>query len=159
MLKLVLMPFYEAIDEARAHVGDNAPRIADTIISRTFPESFEASEREGCDRMLRSGVINAVKRYIRKPPAEDRQRSLADIDPDFLPIADRLNSGSYFTPTIDGGEYKTIVDLIADPKKLDAARKFLRQKGIENINEADVLDELYSAVTEGRVHTMDGGVS
>lgn len=147
MLKVILLPFYEKIDEARQRVGDVPARIADEVIEKAFPSTFFNAELEGCDRMLRLGVIEAVKDYIRKPPACERQRHMDEISPDFGKIAERLKSDSYWVPGLNGtGEQVQIKDLVAKPVLLDAARKFMRQKGQECFEEAQVLDELYEAV-------------
>lgn len=148
MLKQVLLPFYELINEARQRVGDSAPKIADAIIEQAFPETITAAEIEGCDRMLRSGVIDAIKTYIRKPPADDRQRTFEDIDPKFMPLVSRLQSTSYFVPSAYGGEYVGVPDLIARPSLLKAAMEFMALKGRECLEEAQRMGELYEAVSE-----------
>lgn len=147
MLKAVLLPFYELIDEARQRVGDVPALIADEVIEKAFPNTFHSAELEGCDRMFRTGVIEAVKVYVRRPPADERQRHMAEISPDFGKIASKLKSDSYWVPGLNGtGEQVMIKDLIAKPRLLDAARKFMRQKGQECFEEAQTLDELYEAV-------------
>ncbi|MEM9524585.1 MAG: hypothetical protein AAF982_11490 [Pseudomonadota bacterium] len=62
-----------------------------------------------------------------------------------MPIAARLGSTAYFVPSIDGGEYRSVPELCAGLRAMDAARKFMRQKGKETIQEADILDELHCA--------------
>lgn len=146
MLKAVLAHFYELADEARAKFGDSAPKVTNEIIERAFPGTMAAATEEGCDRMFREGVINAVQKLIRKPGVDTRQRTLADIDPDFLPLVQELGSVAYYVPSVDGGEYISVPDLCANPDKLDAARKFMRQKGEECLREAKRLDDLYEAV-------------
>ncbi|MFH5773604.1 hypothetical protein ACHFJ0_05080 [Paracoccus sp. NGMCC 1.201697] len=147
MLKPILLPFYEMIEDARQRLGDSAPKIADEVIERAFPGTMMNAEMEGCDRMLRVGIIEAIKDYLRKPPACERQRHFAEISEDFGRIAEKLKSDSYFVPGLNGeGEYVLIKDLVAKPILLDAARKFMRQKGLECISEAQILDELYEAV-------------
>ena len=149
MLKAVLQHFYELADEARAKFGNDAPVVTDAIIQAAFPKTYAEAMEEGCDRMFRIGVKDAVKSYIRQPPQDDRQRHLNDIDPKFLPLIHDLGSVAYFVPSINGtGEYVGIPDLIAEPEKLDAARKFMRLKGDECLREAKKLDELYDAVVE-----------
>ena len=44
-------------------------------------------------------------------------------------------------------EYVAIPALIAEPELLDDARRFMRRKGKECLDEADRLDALYVAVT------------
>ena len=55
-----------------------------------------------------------------------------------------LRSKSYFVESAE--EYVLIPDLIAEPPLLDDARRFMRQKGKECLDEADRLDALYAAV-------------
>jgi hypothetical protein len=146
MLKQVLAPFYELIDRSRQRVGDSAPKIADEVLAAAFPQTHNASELEGCDRMLRNGVINAVKAYIRKPPADERQRSFEDIAPQFMPLVENLGSTSYYVPSLHGGEYVGVGELIAKPELLEAAQKFMQLKAEENAEEARRLGELLEAV-------------
>lgn len=145
MLKETLSHFYQLADEARARFGDSAPKITDGIIDEAFPNTVSASLVEGCDRIFRDGVKEAVAKYIRKPGRDSRQRTFDDISPDLLPVVERLGSVAYFVPAIDGGEYIGVPDLCHDEEKLNAARKFMRQKGEETLAEADKLDQLYHA--------------
>lgn len=147
MLKEVLADFYALADQARAKFGDNAPKVTDDIIEAAFPQTFAASHGEGCDRMFRDGVKSAVAKYIRKPAADSRQRTFDDISPDLLPFAQELGSVAYFVPGEAGGEYVSVPDLCADVARLDAARKFMRQKGEECLREAKRLDDLFEAAT------------
>lgn len=147
MLKEVLADFYALADQARAKFGDNAPKVTDDIIEAAFPQTVAAAHGEGCDRMFRDGVKNAVAKYIRKPAADSRQRTFDDISADLLPFAEKLGSVAYYVPCTDGGEYVSVPDLCADVDRLDAARKFMRQKGDECIREAKRLDDLYEAAT------------
>lgn len=146
MLKQALWEFYALVDQARQEVGDNAGRIADEVMERAFPETVGAAVHEGCDLMLRIGVLNAVKSYIRKPGADTRQRTFEDVHPDLMPHVKKLGAVAYFVPRLNGGEHVNVPDLIARPADLDAARKFMRLKGEETLHEADLLDELYEAV-------------
>lgn len=147
MLKEILREFYDLADQARAKFGDNAPKITNDIIGAAFPETVAASETEGCDKMFRAGVKDAVSKYIRKPSADVRQRSFDDINPAFLPLVERLGSVAYYVPAEVGvGEYVGIPDLCFDASKLDAARKFMRMKGEETLAEADRLDDLFEAI-------------
>lgn len=149
MLKETLAHFYELADQARARLGDSAPKITNDIIERAFPGTVTAAELEGCDRMLRDGVKNAVAKYIRKPPAEDRQRNFNDIADEFMPLVEKLGSVAYFVPDETGaGEYVGVPDLCYDRDALDAARRFMRLKGEETLAEADRLDDLFEAIFE-----------
>jgi len=146
MLKETLAHFYALADQARAKVGDSAPRITNEIIEAAFPESMAAAELEGCDRMLRDGVKDAIAKYIRKPQSDTRQRTFEDIAEDLLPLVSNLGSVAYYVPAPDGGgEYVGIPDLCVDRESLDAARKFMRTKGEETLAEADKLDDLFFA--------------
>ena len=146
MLKAVLAHFYELADQARAKFGDNAPKVTNDIIDRAFPGTMAAAHEEGCDRMFREGVKNAVQKYIRKPGIDTRNRTFSDIDPDFLPLVQELGSVAYYVPSVDGGEYVGVPDLCANPEQLNGARLFMRQKGEECLREAKRLDDLYAAV-------------
>lgn len=146
MLKETLAEFYRLADEARAKFGENAPKVTDDIIEAAFPDTYAASLTEGCDRMFREGVKNAVAKYIRKPPQDERQRTFDDILPGVRPFAEKLGSVAYFVPTVDGGTYVSVPDLCHDAAALDAARRFMRQKGDECLREAKRLDDLYDAV-------------
>lgn len=145
MLKEVLSHFYELADEARARFGDNAPKVTDDIIAAAFPETYASAEIEGCDRMLRDGVKNAVAKYMRKPNKDQRQRTFADISPELLPLVERLGSVSYYVPADTGGEYVGVPDLCFDRDMLDAARKFMHLKSEETAAEARRLDDLFYA--------------
>lgn len=146
MLKDTLVEFYSLVNEARLMVGESPARITDEVIERAFPKTVAEAQFEGCDKMLRNGVLDAVKLYIRKPPADDRQHHMNEIEPEFLPLVERLGSTSYFVPMPNGGEYMAVSDLLHNREAFDAARKYTRLKGIETIAEADKLDDLYLAV-------------
>jgi hypothetical protein len=150
MLKETLSHFYVLIDQARGKVGENAGRITDEVLEAAFPETFGTAMTEGCDLMLREGVLNAVKAYIKRPPASDRQRTFEDVVPGLMSHVKKLGNAAYWVPRLNGGEHVSVPDLIACPADLDAARKFMRLKGEETLHEADLLDELYEAVTSAR---------
>lgn len=144
MLKSKLEQFYQLVDEARQTVGDNAPRITDEVIGRAFPRTCREADLEGCEGLLREGVKGAVVKYIRRPVKDDRQRTFNDIAEDVMPFVEPLQSVAYYVPGEDGiGEYVGIPDLCHDLARLDAARKFMRLKGMETLAEADQLDRLY----------------
>lgn len=147
MLKAVLSHFYALADEARQKFGDNAPKVTDDIIEAAFPRTVEAATVEGCDRMLREGVMGAVKDLIRRPPADERQRTFNDIAPELMPLAEKLGSVAYYVPSASGpGRYMSVPDLCHDARALDAARQFMREKGEECLREAKRLDQLFEAV-------------
>lgn len=143
MLTDKMRPFVDAVNIAIGKHGKSAPKIADEVIGVAFPETADAAEREGALSMLRNGVIAKVSRMLTKED-EDGQIDFGNIAPGFLPIVKRLHGHSHYVPSI--GEYIHVGALIAEPELLDEARRFKRQKGIETIAEADVLDELYFAV-------------
>lgn len=148
MLTDKLQPFYNRVHEAMMEVGNNAPRIADRVIAEAFPETADAAEREGADRMLRDGVIQHLTKYLKRSgdmPAVV-QGDFAAISEEFMPIVDRLQSHSHYVPSLQ--MHIPVGALIAQPEWLDEARKFKRQKGEETLAEADVLDELYHAISE-----------
>lgn len=138
MLKSKLEHFYAAVEEARAVVGEVPARITDAVLQAAFPLSYDATRSEGCDDMLRRGVCEAVKRYIVKPPASERQLHFNDIDPDILPYVEVLGKSSYLVPSERGGEqdeetktlgfYVPVTDLINDLEALEAACDFLAKK-------------------------------
>lgn len=148
MLTDKLRPFYDAVNEAIAEVGKSASKIADRVIVEAFPETAEAAEREGADKMLRQGVIARVTSMLTKGGDDTAQADFAEIAADFMPIVERLHSHSHYVPLPDVQEYVHISLLIQNPDWLDAARKYKRQKGEETLAEAKVLDELYEAVTQ-----------
>lgn len=53
--------FAEMVWVTAAKVGNSAPAIADKIMKRAFPKTYEEAEIEGADRMLRIGVIDQIK--------------------------------------------------------------------------------------------------
>ena len=142
MLKAKLSDFYEMVEHARSICGESAPLVTDAIIATAFPETVEAADREGCDKMLRNGVLEAVKKRLRTPKASDLQRSIFEIHPEILPYVEPLQSGAYYVPGC--AEYCDIAELCEDLVKLDAARKFTRQKGEETLAEAKRLDDLFA---------------
>ncbi len=146
MLKKILAEFYEMIDQARGQHGGSAPRITDAIIKKAFPNTVAASEEEGCDGMLRNGVKQAVASYIRKPPEDPKQGHFSDVDERFLPLVNQLQSSAYYVPSIDGGEYVHVNELIALPEKLRLACNFMEQKANETAEEAKRLRRLLRAV-------------
>ena len=131
---------WEAVD----HVGRSAPRIVDHILKSLFPNTTDAAEAEGASRMLRNGCISEVKRVLHKHGNADGQVDFREINATFLPLVRSLQRPSYFVPERD--EEVPVRELIADPAQLDAARRFMRLKGMECLDEADRLDRLYEAV-------------
>ena len=147
MLTDKLRLFYESVHEAMQDVGTSAPRIADRVITNAFPDTADAAEREGADKMLRDGVVAFVTNYLKRHadlPAIG-QADFYDISPEFADIAGKLQSLSHYVPTLQ--QHRSVGFLVAHPDFLDEARKFKRQKGEETLAEATVLDELYDAVT------------
>jgi hypothetical protein len=146
MLKETLSHFYALADQARTTFRDSAPKVTDAIIDAAFPETVAASLTEGCHRMFREGVKEAVVKYMRKPCKHSRQRTFDDIAPKLMPLVEPLGSVAYYVPgRVGSGEYVSVPDLCHDQDALDAARKFMRRKGEETLSEADKLDQLYHA--------------
>lgn len=140
--------FVEMVRAAAATIGHNAPRITDEIIGTAFPRTVFEAAQEGADRMLRQGVIIETKRILTRGDEDNNnQADFADIDPTFAGIVQRLKKHEYFVEAID--EYVPVPKLIENPALLDDARKLMRRKGEECLAEAQVLDELYAAVTAG----------
>jgi len=150
MLKDHRAHFYAAVDRIRLEVGDSAPKIADEAISLAFPKSYDMTREEGCDDLLRIGVINAVKTYIKKPGADERQKSFNDLEPDILPYVEPLRSTSFFVPSTYGeqedmgvkGVYVPINELVGSQDRLESACVFLEGKAKEVSAEAKRLREL-----------------
>ena len=130
--------------QSAARLGRSAPRIVDDILREVFPETTMAAESEGAARILRTGCISEVKRVLRTPPLDDAQARFDQIDASFRPFVAPLQRPSYFVPERD--EEVPVAELIAAPDELDAARRFMRRKGMECLAEADRLDLLYEAV-------------
>lgn len=138
MLTTKLAAFYAAVDDARANVGDSPTRIADIIIADAFPSTHEASFYEGCDGMFRRGVVEAIKTYVTKPPADKRNGHFNDIAEDLMPLVEPLAKAAYLVPTPDGddmdpdtraiGFYMPIAELVRDLPSLIAARDHLATK-------------------------------
>ncbi|MDA0341181.1 MAG: hypothetical protein O3B74_06240 [Proteobacteria bacterium] len=136
--------FARYVWDAAARVGRSAPRIVDDILTAVFPKTTDAAGVEGATKMLRTGCISEVKRVLHAPHPDDCQVDFAEVDPSFMPLVKRLQRPSYFVPNLD--MELTVADLIANPSHLDAARCFIRSKGMECLAEADRLDRLYQAV-------------
>ena len=146
MLKKRAPNLHELVWATAANVGNSAPRVAGEIISSAFPATWRCSQDEGADRIFRKGLIAEVKRILRSVGPDEEQRDFADIEQAFRPIVDRLKSRSYFVESAD--EYVSIPMLIAEPSLLEEAHKFMRKKGFECLAEADLLYDLYCAITE-----------
>ena len=96
--------------------------------------------------MLRTGIITEVKRILRNAGPMVWGRPISRMSAtSFAPLMKDLRSKTYF---VEGAaEYVAIPDLIAEPELLDDARRFMRRKGKECLDEADRLDALFAAVT------------
>jgi hypothetical protein len=146
MLSDKLQAFYHAVHAAMMEVGNSAPRIADRVIADAFPDTADASEREGADKMLRNGVIDFLSKYLKNNAfTPEEQVDFSDISDEFQDIVKKLSKPSHYVPTLQ--QHMPVSYLIANPEALDEARKFKREKGLETLAEADALDELYDAVT------------
>ena len=136
--------FTERVWEVASQLGNNAPKIADDMIEDAFPLTCTQARQEGALRMLRTGIITEVKRILRTQGDAVGQADFADVCEAFAPLVKDLRSKSYFVESAE--EYVAIPDLIAEPALLDDARRFMRRKGKECLDEADRLDALYAAV-------------
>ena len=82
--------------------------------------------------------VPSARRKLVVPPPDAGARP-------FAPLVKDLRSKSYFVES--AAEYVAIPHLIAEPELLDDARRFMRRKGKECLDEADRLDALFAAVT------------
>ena len=145
MLDSQTVAFAERVWEIASQLGNNAPKIADDMMGTAFPLTCTQARQEGALRMLRTGIITEVKRILRNQNDVLGQSDLSEICETFAPFVQDLRSKSYFVESAE--EYVAIPDLIAEPDLLDDARRFMRRKGKECLDEADRLDALYVAVT------------
>jgi hypothetical protein len=137
--------FAERVWEVASQLGNNAPKIADDMMGTAFPLTCRQARQEGALRMLRTGIITEVKRILRNQDDAMGQGDFAEITETFAPLVRALRSKTYFVESAQ--EYVGIPELIAEPDLLDDARRFMRRKGKECLDEADRLDALYVAVT------------
>jgi hypothetical protein len=137
--------FAERVWEVASQLGNNAPKIADDMMETAFPLTCTQARQEGALRMLRIGIITEVKRTLRNRSDVLGQSDFSELSENFAPLVQDLRSKSYFVESAE--EYVTILGLIAEPDLLDDARRFMRRKGKECLDEADRLDALYVAVT------------
>lgn len=156
MLKNKLESFYACVERARAETGESPAKIADAVMAEAFPQSYDATRSEGCDDMLRRGVIESIKRYITKPTSDERQQSFNDIAEDIMPYVEPLSRSSYLVPSAKGSEiddetrtlgfYVPVADLVNDPVALRAARDFMAQKTAHMESETQKLSDLLEYV-------------
>lgn len=146
MLNKRVANFAELVWTTAAKVGNSAPAIADKIMKRAFPQTVTEAKIEGADRMLRIGIIAAIKDILKHAADDDDQIDFSTIDPKFGRIVKKLKSKTYFVEAAQ--EYIPVSRLIEEPELLDDARRHMRRKGMECLAEAKVLDELYAALTE-----------
>lgn len=152
MLKKRSSDFAEQVWVAASRVGLSPPRITDNILGDLFPETCEAAENEGALKLLRDGCIASVKRVLATAP-DDRQADFGGIDPQFREAVKKLSRPSYHVESL--GEEVPVARLIAEPALLDDARKFMRRKGMECLEEARRLDKLFVAVTTAAEKARD----
>jgi hypothetical protein len=123
----------------------NPSVIANGIIERLYPETARAAQTEGAIKFFQNGVKAGVRNEVTKLPRSDEQQHMAELYPDLFPYVAELRRGTYYVP--ETSEYVTVAELIDSPTMLDSARKYLRQHGLDTIEEAGRLDELYKAVS------------
>ena len=126
----------------------NPKTIATALIQRLYPNTVQAAQDEGALKLFETGVKSGVRAEINKLPRADAQRHMAELFPHLFPYIAVLKRGTYFVPEV--AEYVTISELIEAPEMLDSARKYLRQHGLDTLEEATRLDDLYSAITRKR---------
>lgn len=135
----------EIVWAAEAEVGGNPGKITDAILAENFPRTQAEAEIEGVEKLLRNGLLLEVKRILKTNTGPTKQIDFAEIEPAFQTFVSNLKRPSYW---VEGEEeLVSVADLIAHPEKLDDARRFMRRKGEECIEEARKLDDLYLAVT------------
>lgn len=143
--------FETMVDTLVASLGTaKAGVIAEAVISRLYPKTKASAEAELAWRHFYSGVAGSVRAYLKhtaSPSTVDPDTFFAR-HPELFPFIERLSHTSYYTPAQD--EYVSIYALCENPEMLDSARRFMRQKGVEVLAEADLLDELYDAVKAGK---------
>lgn len=154
MLTKPLSDFITLVWLTAEKIGRNAPAIADQILHKAFPRTYSPAVEEGAIKFLRRGAVDAIRNILKHggedddaTPGEDESPAVRDLwenDPIFAPIAKKLKSRRYFVE--QQAEYRTVDELIAEPSDLDDARKLMRRKGVECLEEANVLDELFEAV-------------
>jgi hypothetical protein len=137
--------FAERVWEVASQLGNNDPKIADDMMETAFPLTCTQARQEGALQMLRIGIIIGVKRTLRNRSDVLGQSDFSELSENFAPLVQDLRSKSYFVESAE--EYVSISGLIAEPDLLDDARRFMRRKGKECLDEADRLDALYVAVT------------
>lgn len=138
--------FFSMVDDARKIKGESPPAITDWILRSAFPATTESADAEGCIDYLRTGVLKAVREYLKDSTPDDEQWGFEDIDPAFRDYVEALSHRSYYLPFPDD-RFAQVPELIENPDLLDVARKFMRLKATETAKEADALDDLYNAVT------------
>lgn len=146
MLSDKLSLFYQKVNEAVAVHGLDAKSVADAVISEAFPDTMAAAGQEGADTILRNGVIAFLSAYFKRAPKMDAAQLELDIPAALTPIVSKLKKEAHYVEKL--GQYVPVPLLIANPDWLDDARRYKRRKGNETLAEADVLDELYEAVTK-----------
>jgi hypothetical protein len=123
----------------------NPARITEAVIDRLYPRTKAAAEDEGAFTFFQRGVTSGVISVNKRPAEARQQQHMADLYPELFPYISALTRASYYVPETE--EYVSIGELIDCPSLLDAARRYLRQHGIDTIKEAERLDDLYQAVT------------
>lgn len=134
------------IAESAAVVGMSAPKVANDILPLAFPEIVNATaESPLAASIFRTGLVADVTHVLKSLQSSAAQADFSDIDGAFQEQVKPLKSTTYTVPSI--GVRVAVSDLIRMPSYLDEARRFMRQKGEECIDEAKRLDALYEAVT------------
>lgn len=125
----------------------SAADITDSLLPRLYPKTKKASEGEGCFAFFRSGVMAAVRREAQQLP-DPNQRDFAQLHSGLMPYVRELGKRAYFVPELN--DNITVPELIDTLELLDSARKYMRLKGEQCLDEANRLDALYFAVLRER---------
>ncbi len=145
MLSDKLRLFYDRMNDAVAIHGLNPAAVADVIIAEAFPDTLAAASHEGAETMLRTGVIDFLSSHFKRAPKLDPMQSTFDFPESVKPIVAKLKGEAHYVQSL--GQYVPNALLVSNPAWLDDARRYKRQKGNETLAEADILDELYDAIT------------
>lgn len=133
----------DLMGQAEAQAGASAPAVADLILKRAFPVTAESADHEGCASMLRRGLADRVRRYLRSP------RYVEDVDwrrwtPGW---ARRLKSHAYYVPSLR--TYVSLNSLLLYPHWLNEAQQHLRLKANQTMAEARTLLLLHETIVHG----------
>lgn len=152
MLKQRAADFHEVVWRLAAQIGSrNAAKVTEILLKEHFPKTTEEAGYEGAIGPFRNGVKAAVTSVFKKVPGPSEQFDFGDLYEEFWTEIEPLRSRSYYVEEI--GDYVSVPLLIENPEMLDDARKHMRRKGKEVLDEADRIDALFKAVMRKRAST------